>query len=166
MKKLFVLSLICLSCLVFIGCNQYLNITKNSLAEIRYNIFTGNSDNFDITFMSGKREKNYVINGYNTELIDFGIITITTNFEVDASISPSFALTVETLRYEDILEKNPFDGTYVADIKVLVADNISSITVKIFMGEIVAEITEDDFRRHLSERMRVAGMVAIGSLNL
>lgn len=140
MKKFCVIFLILISCVPLCACNNYKSL-KSNLSEIRQNIFVGSSENFDITFMSGKREKDYVVNGYNTELIDFGIITITTNFEVDASISPSFALTVETLRYEDILEKNPFDGTYVADIKVLVDDNISSITVKIFMGEIVEEIT-------------------------
>jgi len=141
MKKLFILSLISLSCFVFIGCNKYLNITKNSLAEIRYNIFVGNSDNFDITFMSGKREKNYVINGYNTELIDFGVLTVTLKDNNLNYSNSSFALTIDTLRYEGLFERNPFDDTLVSDIGVLVDNNVQCLNLKIIVDNISEDIT-------------------------
>lgn len=140
MKKLFVLSLICLSCFVFIGCNKYLNVTKNSLSEIRHNIFTGSSDNFDITFMSGKREKNYVINGYNTELIDFGVLTVTLKNPNLNYTNSSFALTINTLRYENILERNPFDDTLVADIGVLVNSDVTTINLRLIVDNVSEDI--------------------------
>ena len=129
-----------ISCFLLQGCNKYYNISKANISEIRHNIFIGSSDNFDITFMSGKREKDYVINGYNTELIDFGIVTIALkNSNIDSQI-PTFALTIDTLRYEDTLEKNPFDGTYVADIGLIVDNDLPTITIKIIMGEISEEV--------------------------
>lgn len=141
MKKLILVTLVLSCCLAFLGCNKYYNVYKNSLAEIRYNIFTGSSENFDITFMSGKREKNYVINGYNTELIDFGVITIKLKDESLDCTNSSFALTVNTLRYEDNLEKNPFDGTLVADIGVVIDNEISAITIKVIIDKISEDIT-------------------------
>lgn len=141
MKKLVVFFLIVINSFLLAGCNKFYKLTKSNIAEIRHNVFVGSSDNFDITFMSGKREKDYVINGYNTDLIDFGIITITIK-DNNLNISdPTFALTIDTLRYEEVLEKNPFDGTYVADIGVVVDNSLSSMTIKVFMGEIVEELT-------------------------
>jgi hypothetical protein len=141
MKKLTIFVLILINSFLLTGCDNYYKLSKSNIAEIRHNIFVGSSDNFDITFMSGKREKDYVINGYNTELIDFGIVTITlTNTDINVE-TPSFALTIETLRYEEVLEKNPFDGTYVADIGVVVNNDLPNISIKIFMGDIVEEAT-------------------------
>lgn len=139
MKKLILCILFCCFCLS--GCSKIYNLTKKNLAEIRYNIFTGDSDNFHITFMSGQREKDYVINGYNSELINFGVVTISLKNETLDTTNSNFALTINTLRYEDILEKNPFDGTLVADIGTIVDNEIKSITIKVFIDKIIEEIT-------------------------
>ena len=141
MKKLVVFVLIMINCLLLGGCNKLYKVTKSSISEVRHNVFVGSSDNVDITFMSGKREKDYVINGYNTELINFGIVTITIKNQNLEIKDPTFALTIDTLRYEELLEKNPFDGTYVADIGVIVDNSLPSMSIKVFMGEIVEEIT-------------------------
>ena len=140
MRKLVVFFLVLINSFLLGGCNKYYKLTKSSIAEIRHNVFVGSSDNLDITFMSGKREKDYVINGYNTELVDFGIITITIKNPNLKLSDPTFALTIDTLRYEEVLEKNPFDGTYVADIGVVVDNSLSSMTIKVFMGELIEEI--------------------------
>ena len=141
MKRLTAIFLLIINCFLLTGCNKTYKSALSTISEIRYNIFAGCSDHFDVTFMSGRREKDYVINGYNTELIDFGIVTISVK-DPDAQINnPRFSLTINTLRYDDILEKNPFDGTYVADIKNIIDDDLNSITLKLFMGDIVEELT-------------------------
>lgn len=141
MRKIFIYVLLIISCFGLCGCNKEYKLANNSIAEIRYNIFAGSNDNLSITFMSGQREKDYVINGYNTDLVDFGVITITINNpEIDTTNS-SVALTIDTLRYEEVLEKNPFDGTLVADIGVVVNNNINNMSAKVFIGESVDEIT-------------------------
>lgn len=139
MKKIIAVLIILISSFGLTACNKYYKITRSSIAEIRYNIFAGSSDNFDITFMSGQREKDYVINGYNTDLIDFGIVTITVKNH-DLDLNENFALTIDTLRYENTLEKNPFDGTYVSDIGITVSNNVNSISIKVFHGESSEEI--------------------------
>lgn len=139
--KYFAIIVLVINCFFLGGCNRCYNITKSSISEIRQNIFCGESDNFDVTFMSGYREKDYVINGYNTELIKFGIVTITVKNPNISTLNPAVALTIDTLRYESELEKNPFDGTYVADIGVVVDDDLPSISIKLFLGEVVEELT-------------------------
>ena len=141
MKKITIFVLIMINCFILTGCNRYYNITRSSISEIRYNIFNGDSDNFNITFMSGQREKDYVVNGYNTDLIDFGIVTITIkNPNLSEPNNPTFALTIDTLRHEGVLERNPFDGTYVADIETIVDNNLPSISIKVFMGDNIEEL--------------------------
>lgn len=138
MKKCLAMVFLFVSCLVLSACNNEYKLIENSLSEIRYNIYAGESNNFSVTFMSGKRETDYVINGYNTKLVDFGVLTITLNQEINL-VNPQFALTIDTLRYEDILETNPFDGTLVADIKTLINTN-NDISLKIIIGDINEDI--------------------------
>jgi len=135
MKKLLIFSL--LFCIIFMGgCDQKYKRIKNNLSEVRYNIFTGESDNFKVTFMSGKREKDYSINGYNTNLIDFGVITISPKDSSIDTTNSSVAITIDTLRYEETLERNPFDGSLVADIGVIIDNEINSISIKILVDNI------------------------------
>ena len=140
MKKFLFICL--LFCTIFIsGCDQNYKYIKNNLAEVRHNIFVGESDNFKVTFMSGKREKDYSINGYNTDLIDFGVITITIKDPSLNTTNSNIAITINTLRYEEELEKNPFDGTLVADIKVLIDNSVDTISVKICIDKLNEDIT-------------------------
>ena len=130
MKKLIIICLLLFS-IVLPGCNKNYNRIKNNLAEVRYNVFVGENDNFKITFMSGKREKDYSINGYNTELIDFGVITIISKNSSTDLTNSNVKISIGENQFEEVLEKNPFDNTYVADIKTLVDDSINTISVKI-----------------------------------
>jgi len=160
MRKCIVCVMIIISCFCLYGCDKTYNLTKNNLAEIRYNIFTGSSENISVTFMSGQREKDYVINGYNSDLIDFGVVTITLNNpELDSS-NATFALTINTLRYEDALEKNPFDGTLVADIGVVVDNEVNTITIKVIIDKLVEEITltnlTSDWKVNSLDALRIA----------
>jgi len=141
MRKLLIFIFLIISCFGLSGCNKIYNLASKNIAEIRHNVFEGESDNFKITFMSGKREKDYVINGYNTPLIEFGVVTITLKTEIKDISQSHFALTIDTLRYEEILEQNPFDGTLVADIGVSINQQLPSMIIKLFVGEISEEIT-------------------------
>ncbi len=123
------------------GCtNKYVELTKASLAEVRQNIYVGETDNLSVTFMSGKRETDYVINGYNTALIPFGVVTVKlTNPNITQTEGATFALTVDTNRYEGVFEINPFDGTYVGDIKQIVNTD-ADITLRFVLGSLNEEI--------------------------
>lgn len=137
--KLFFLLLLTL-CLCS-GCsNKYESYLKNNTAEIRNYLFVGNDDDFDVSFISGKREKNYIVNGYATELVDFGVLTFfpKNDLDVDYTIA-NFVLLVGTNKFEGVLQKNPFDGSLVADIKTNISPT-ANVTAKIEMGEFSREI--------------------------
>ncbi len=137
MKKLVIFCLI-ISSLFLAGCNSVYREVSKTVSEVRYSIYLGETDTIKATFMCGKREKDYVINGYNTPLIDFGIVTIALKKSATTD-NAKIVLTVDTNRYEDTLEKNPFDDTLVADLKII--PTASEITLKVYLGNDVQELT-------------------------
>ena len=100
----------------------------------------GKSDNINASLICGLREKDYVINGYATELIEFGILTfdIENINDYDEKIA-TYVLLVGTVRYDGDLQKNPFDNTLVADIKTII-NSSENVTAKIIIGDFTQEI--------------------------
>lgn len=137
--KFFVVLLICL-CL-FSSCNnKYENLLKSNTAEVREFIMEGRSEGINVSLVCGMREKDYKINGYATELIEFGVLTFALDNEENYDeINANFVLLVGTNRFDGILEKNPFDGTLVADIKQII-DSESNVIAKIMIGDFKKEI--------------------------
>lgn len=70
-----------------------------------------------ISLMCGFRESDYKMDGYSTSLVDFGVITINMSKENVEYKDMSFVLFSGTQKYDGYLVENPFDGSYVADIK-------------------------------------------------
>lgn len=132
---------LCLSVIMLSGCfnNKLYNLSSNKLAEVRYNLYHGKTNDIEVSLMSGKREKDYIINGYCTEPVEFGVLTykiLDENLELNGE--QFFVLVVGTTRYDGNLEKNPFDGTYVADLKKIIQSDLK-ITAKIMIGTFVHE---------------------------
>lgn len=138
MKKFFIV-LICCS-LLLCGCNssKAYDFAVNNLAEVRYNLYATSTEDISVTLMSGKREKDYVVNGYCTDPIEFGVITFNVLADVVLPDVVNFVLTVGTTRYDGMLEKNPFDGSYVYDVKKII-DSGDVITAKIIAGDFVKD---------------------------
>lgn len=120
--------------------NKYENILKSNTAEVQEFLLEGKSNNIKSSLVCGMREKEYKINGYATDLIEFGILTFELPNIDDYDVSlAQYVLTVDTLRYDGELEKNPFNNTLVADIKKII--NLSdNITAKLIIGDFVSEI--------------------------
>ena len=118
-----------IACIVMISCTDtnYIAI-QNSLSEERKNIFIGETEDYVVNFMSGRREKDYIINGYNTELIDFGVVTFVIKNDILKECSLKCVIEINGKKYEESLEENPFDGSFVADIKTT-AENYQHIIV-------------------------------------
>lgn len=157
MKRIIFL-LITICCLPLASCSGSLTgKIEKSLAEVRQVIFVGETDTIKATFMCGKREKDYVINGYNTPLIDFGIITITLKKDVDITNARA-VLTADTNRYEEALEQNPFDNTLVCDFGLIT--DLDSLSVKIYLGSKVHSINlnqiSSDWKTDYNDALKIA----------
>lgn len=143
MKKicflLFSLSFLLTSLVSLVGCNSVYNEISKNVSETRYNIFSGSNSSVTATFMCGKREKDYVVNGYSSPLIDFGVVTVTVKSTSLNTDNIRAVITINTHRYEKVLEKNPFDGTFVCDIKT--TTDASELSLKLFFGDQIEQLS-------------------------
>lgn len=135
--KLFFL-IIC-SLFVFSSCqNKYEVYLRNNTSEIRKCIFVGECEDFECSLILGEREKNYIVNGYSGDCVEFGIISF--DFQEKESLeSGNFALTVGTEKISGDLKINPIDNTLVADIKKTF-DCDKKVYAKICMGKYEKEL--------------------------
>ena len=116
---------------VFCGCSSRVErMIRNNIAEIRNFVVYGKNEKLSASLMCGLREQEYKMNGYATNLIEFGVITINL---IDKNLSTdkaNFILFVGTEKFEGDLVINPFDESLVADIKVIVNSN-ANISLKL-----------------------------------
>ncbi len=141
MKKLFIGTILVAICLVFTACGtDKVDLALSNLAEVRYNVFSGENDRFTATFMSGQRENPYIVNGICQERVDFGMLTI--KFKTaDRPMVAQYRLTVNDKEYTGNLEYNNYDGTLMVDIQQVVADDATiKLTVITDQEEISCDI--------------------------
>lgn len=136
------LIILCLSLLMCIsGCNtnRIYNMAIRNIAEVRVDLWENKTDNMSTTFISGYREEDYVVNGYCTDMIEFGVLTFDVNPSIVLPDVVNYVLTIDSTRYDGVLEHNPYNDTYVCDITKCV--NASSVVVaKIIAGDFVETV--------------------------
>ena len=118
------------------------SIVMNNLAEVRYNVFEGESENFSITFMSGMREDPYCADGLANPLIEFGVITLVSKNEgaVYDAAQKKYTITIDFNSYNGDFDINPFDRSLVADIQKVVSDT-SNISIQVLVADITEIVT-------------------------
>ena len=138
MKKFICLVLLLCTCVVFINaCSpKVLTYVQENIAEVHYNIYAGASDEVSCAYSAGKREIDYKLNGYATQLIDFGLITFVVNNSNVVADVPSFELSYGNVKTEGTLEQNPYDRSYVADIKQIIT-TLTEMIATIKLGSYV-----------------------------
>ena len=102
------------------------------ISEYRKNLFIAKTGLFTATFTSGEREENYIMDGAKTKLVDFGVLTVKFNSQIDDS-SPQFELKINDKVFADVLELNPYDGTFVYDTLCQVDD---SATIELYLVDL------------------------------
>lgn len=140
-KKIVLFFILIFSVAIF-GCQENINtLMQERLSEVRYNLFCFSSDEINIKFTSGFREDPYVLNGKSENKKEFGIITVKFLKEIpNKNANPNFVITIEDMDFDGGFELNPFDQTYVQDIKTFVLDE-ANISIKISFGELNFEAT-------------------------
>ena len=128
MKKLVCLMLVCgILFLAPLGCGQTLSAAiEDNMSEIRRNVFEGQNDSLKVSFMSGEREDPYEYNGISEKNIDFGIFTVYFN-EFIGNYKVPFVATINEEKFEGMLEKNPYNESYMVDIEKSAADDAEII---------------------------------------
>ena len=122
-------------CSLLGGCSLGLeNKIYNNLSEIVDFVVCGDSDAMSVSFMCGRREVEYKINGYSTELIPYGVLCVSLKNDDENIGNVGYVLFVGTIKYQGDMQKNPYDGTWVADIKTIIDKN-ENISVDIVINE-------------------------------
>ncbi len=132
--------------LISCGKINYDVFTKN-LSEVRCNYFSGVVGEYLATFTSGLRESDFKLNGYHTDNVEFGILTITIPNDVEYVSSASYKLEYGNKLISGTLEQNPFDLTLMADVGFVI-DDVEEMKVTFKMGNITKYITIKDVTKN------------------
>jgi len=144
--------LVCIGVLlVYLLCfnaNPILLATQN-ISELRQNYFVDSDDLNNVCVSTGTREDPYLLDGIHNEMIDFGIIVLKTSL---LGISePYCTLTINEVDYTGVMERNPYDNTYVMDVgQFIPSDAVLSVKIQVqdteysFTPTIISEDWEID----------------------
>lgn len=118
MKKIFVIIILSLI-FVLTSCkdnSMYLKSVQQ-VSEIEYCHFEFINDDYYLSLVGGQREEPYIIDGVAQNLIDYGVIKFKpfSNEKIEDNITA--IVCVSLTDYTVNLQQNPFDFSYMADIK-------------------------------------------------
>lgn len=137
-----IISILCVLCLVCLyGCQKQkiYDMAITNIAEVRELMLGGENENVKATLISGFREIDYVVNGYCTEPIEFGVLTFNVLADIVIPENVSYVLTIGSVRYDGKLEHNPYNDTYVCDIQKKIEQG-EIVFAKIIAGEFVENV--------------------------
>ena len=130
MKKIIIAIITTLVAFAFYGCGaSQTDLALQNMAEVRYNVFSGENNVYVATFMSGKRESPYVVNGICEKQVEFGMVTIKYKTN-DMPTVAQYELSVGDNIYKGNLEYNNYEGTLMVDIQKVVSDD-AQISLKV-----------------------------------
>lgn len=134
MKKTILVTLLAIITFAFCGCGASpTDLALENLAEVRYNIFSGENDTYVATFMSGKRETPYVVNGVCEKQVEFGMVTVKYR-SPDMPTVAQYELTIGENTFKGNLEYNAYESTLMVDIQKVVSDD-AQITLKVITNQ-------------------------------
>ncbi len=123
MKKIILAITAIIVLFTFCGCGtSQADLALQNMAEVRYNVFSGENNIYVATFMSGKRESPYVVNGICEKQVEFGMVTIKYKTS-DMPTVAQYELSVGDKVYKDNLEYNNYESTLMVDIQKVVSDD-------------------------------------------
>ncbi len=167
----FFLFLFMIFSLLISGCSYNLNqVFYENIAEIQRDVFVGKFGEIKSTLILGKRENEYIKNGYITAKIDFAVLMVE-GIDNSKDITYTYKLFVDDKVYEGIFENNPFGGLIVdignvqkRDVMVLtIASEIKTtdIVLKSIVNGLVISC-DDAINTVLSEHSRDIGKLKKG----
>jgi len=123
MKRLFVVICLAILGLTLSACGtNKKDLVLDNIAEVRYNVFAGENENYVASFMSGERESPYAVNGICEKKVEFGMLNIKYKTE-DSPIVAQYSLKIDDKVYNGNLEYNNYENTLMVDIQSVVNDD-------------------------------------------
>lgn len=136
MPYLLIFLLFIIACLIF-----NLSYGKNSQvklsSQIQYNYFSLKVDRYFAECYFGLRENNFEYDGISTEKVEYGIFKINLYGNNDYAKKINVNIKINNNEKIYILEKNPFDNTFMCDIGKIYSDEDTI--------EILVENVDDDY---------------------
>lgn len=117
------------------GCTPQLEKDiRANISEIREFMLFGRDNNACVSMICGYRESEYKLNGVATDLIEFGVVTVKVFEQLSGDLDMNYVLFVGTEKFDGVMAKNPFDGTFVIDIQKII-DRNANIVLQLNLGE-------------------------------
>ncbi len=130
-KKILIFMLLAVSLISLSACGRSKINLSEYLIEKRTNLYTAEDELYSVTFSSGMREQDYELDGVITNMVEFGILTLS-RLDCNPLANDTYTYTVQINDqiYTGFLEPSQVDNSYVADVGVS-APNDATITVQI-----------------------------------
>ena len=147
-KKLYisasvVLIMMIISSICLISCKgNDMELYTNNISEARYNYYYAEANGYKVSFTAGVRESDFKLDGYHTDNVEFGVITIILPNDIDYSGVATYRLEYDNKLASGTLEKNPFDGSLMADVGFVI-DNVKMV-LSFKMGDISMKFDMQD----------------------
>ena len=153
-KKVFMLAivfvLLCGLSVCLVACKKdNMEMYLDNISEARYNYFCGEVAGYRVTFTAGMREQDFKLDGYHTDSIEFGVITIELPNDMEYSGVATYRLEYGNNVTSGTLEKNPFDGTFMADTGFVIND-VDTMRISFKMGEVSKSIEMIDYSKNFN----------------
>ena len=124
-----------ISSILLVSCNRNnMELYKANISEARYNYYYAEAQGYLVSFTSGIRESDFKLDGYHTENIEFGVITIILPKDIEYSGVATYRIEYDNKLASGTLEQNPFDGSLMADTGFAIDD--VDLVIKFKLGDV------------------------------
>lgn len=117
--------------LIFFYKEDNFTLAKNNLSEQCVHYYEDVSGSSVVRISTGFREEPYILDGIHCENVEYTLLVFKTDKTVGEAVN--FKVTIDDEEFTGVLEQNPYDSTYVCDLKKCIAGDCE-IKVTITIG--------------------------------
>lgn len=116
-KKLTIVSMIFALSVLLIGCSvSTLDLVQENMSEYTEVYYFAENEEFYCTISSGQREAEYLMNGKSEESVDFALLSLILNGDLQGSVIKA-KVVVDGQEEEKELEVNSLNNAYMVDLE-------------------------------------------------
>lgn len=154
-RKVFVLTLILLVAIMFVGCGKTTkDFVLENMSELTKTFYYAENEELSVSLSSGQREINYAMDGRTSDKTDFALVSVkfsnpTSLQEINAKIDIGSEKLTKTLEY------NPLNALFMCDLERFVGDGMN-VSVEIDGKSLVLENLSKNFGVKWDEAIVIA----------